>query len=464
MSVSFIIIFIGFAFFPALLIIAVSRHQGRVRAAWTAAADELGFVATIGGIFSKPSMAGAIDGLEVKVDVYSTGGENNSTYTRYRVWHEPVGPKVKLKRQGGLSFIRKLIGGRDIEVGDPFFDKRVIVDATDAAAVAAFLTPARRAAVLDTFSAFPRAEITQKSISVERSKADTNPRRLAQTVHRVVDIAQIMGAAEAVDAALEMREQGQLADAATELHEINRRSANSFSRMLEAEALVELGDHEQARLVLEQANDRLAGDPVYEGWKSLAHLPPPPALPPPPVPPPPALPPPPVPPPPALPPPPSRTPPPSTVSPSTVSTVPTPPGARQGSTPAGSAEARRDQQKVIDDLFDSGRMSFEVVQQFEQVYSGQRVLWIGEVASIRRYRHDSDFGEGPGTKVTVLLGTSGRSDLLSNQVHAIVELGPDVHAKRGEQLAFEGLLMRVDRFSRRLYVAKARVGGSGEAR
>lgn len=413
-----------------VVVVAVQQQRERVRRAWTEAAGRLGLGLELGGIFAQPKMAGIIDGVKLEVTVYNRGsGDNSRTFTRYRALHTPFGPPVTLKRQGGWSFMRKFIGGVDVELGDPFFDSKVIVDSSDPGSVAEFLTPARRAAALQLFESYANVSISQGAITVEHAKAATHAGQIVGTVHRLLDMARIMTGAPAVDAALLRREGGELAAAARDLHTINEGDSNSFSQLLEVETLVELGDHDGALEVLDRTEGRIAGDSTLRGWRGVAERPPPPprGIP---QPPPPGVatrPRPPVPPP----------------------LVPTPPPLPTRTAPP--------QQEVIDDLFDRGLLSFEVVERFETTYAGSHVEWSGEVIGFDRYRTDLDFGTGPSVKATLLIGSAGESQMVSSKVHAVVAFADGTKLERGAHVGFQGELIRVDRLTRRFYVAGARL-------
>lgn len=427
--------FVLFIAIPIVLVILFTvREKKRVNQAWGAAANGLGLSFVPGSFTGNPRMFGEISGMQVHVDTYSRGsGDSRTTYTRYRVNHRPVGPVCKLTKQGTFSMFGRLVGRKDVEIGDPFFDDRVVIDTNDANAIQRFLTPARCAAVLDLFAGWSGGEFTHSSVAVESRGSEKDPGRLRSTVMRLVETAEVMGESAAVDRILDRRNQGQLGDAAQQLHDLNQQRPNAFTEMLEAEALVEMGRHGEAAAILDGVQRRLPEDTTVERWNHLAHLPPPPPPPPPPGYPAPLTPPPPPPPPPSAP-------------------IPEPASTDWPSVSLG-------QQQVIDDLFSRDRMSWEIVEYFESTYQNSIVDWEGEVTSVNTYRHDSDFGEGPAAKATVLLGHSGNSDFISNEVQAVVQLPEGSGVERGSVVSFRGTLVRVDRFSRKLYVQYASVIG-----
>jgi len=381
------------------LFISSTVFEG-LKKSWSDAAARLGLEINPGGRFTAPTIRGRIADVSVEISTFSG---NKKRYTQYRITHPPDGPPVKIKRQRGLHRFARFVGGNDVEVGDPRFDEQVIVDSAHRDQVRAFLTPSRQAAILALFSGRQHtAELTHDTIRITTAGYQGDADKIVETVNWLVSIAQVMGHPAEVDAALALQQQGELGSAIEELHDINEHNPNIFTQMLEAEALVEHGEHERASQIMAPVLD--AGPPEANGWKQVADGPAPVLLP----------------------------------APS--HTEPQPSGLRQ--------------QAVIDDLFGGTHMSFEVVERFESEYVNQRVAWSGTVTQAHTYRHDNDFGEGPGQKVTVLLGSSGTGSLISNEVHAVLQLGSHESADPGRSVSFEGTLLHVDRFARKLYVAR----------
>ena len=405
-----------FFIFTAVFIAFAIQDRDRINKTWQGAATELGLRCSAGSFFSRPRISGAIGDVQVEVSVYSSGGENSSTYTRYLVRHLPVGPPVTLRKQGALSFMRRLIGGKDVLVGDPFFDSRVVVDSTSDAAVRDFLTPERQAAVLDLLSVHSNGEFTHDSIRIDVRKICRKRSELVANVRRLVDIASVMGDT-LVSEILEHQQHGDLVRAAQELHELNQQRANVFTETLEGEAYAEAGYHVEAAAVLDDVWEQQGGDPVVDGWHDLSHLPPPPPVP--------------------------------------AAPAPEPALAPQAAAVAPASSVRQD--VVVDDLFSSDRMSWEVVEYFEQTYRNATVEWSGAVTRLSKYQRDLDFGVGPGIKATVMIGHAGVSDVISNEVHAVVQLPADAVVQSGDQIRFRGVLTSVDRFSRKVWVQHAAV-------
>lgn len=391
-----VLLFLGATF----LIQLAQTHQAKV--AWSGAAEALGLHVDLGrGLSPRPKLSGAIGDVQVKVEVDKPrNGNHNNIFTGYTVRHAPVGPPVAMRRQGMLSRFAAVFGGRDVVVGDPFFDDKIVVDSPHEDAAREFLTPARQAIILEVFNRWRHADVDHVSIRVRTASVERKQAAIVETVRRLVAMAEVMGDPAGVDRALTKQLHGDMADAIADLHALNEQQPNVFVETLEAEGLVELGDHEQAQRVFQTVAQQLEIPEPKIGWDRLASLPPPVALP-----------------------------------------VPETPDVEQ--------------QAAIDDLFASDRLSFEIVEHFEHTYAHAIVAWSGEVSNYHSYQHDTDFTDGPGMKVTVLLGGAGKSSLVSNEVHAVVQLPRDSEIERGGNVAFRGTLVRVDRFARKLYVSAA---------
>ena len=391
----------------ALIGIAIAGMQrGRVGQAWGEAAGRLGMTMRSGSMVGYPQMYGQFGDVAVNVSVYSTGGKNQQRHTSYEVRHPPIGPVVTMTRQGLMSGIFGAVTGRkDVLVGDPLFDDRVVVHAHDETGVRDFLTPARRAAVQELFAVFDRAEITRDSISVSNRGVSSDPNEITATVLRLVDMATVLGDVQ-FNRILGHRHDGHLARAAEELHDFNQGRGNRFSTTLEAEAMTEAGQHQQATDAFEELWAGQPDDPVSSGWYDVA-----------------------------------------------ARAEPPPPSPAVAETTIGTA-----QQAVLDDIFASDRMSWEVVEHFATTYRGAGVEWSGTVTRVEHYQQDGDFPGGPGVKAVVAIGQAGRAGVVSNEVSAVVELDAGVALEVGAPIRFRGVLTSVDRSSRQIWVRHGTLG------
>ncbi|MEL6984636.1 MAG: hypothetical protein AAFO29_19565 [Actinomycetota bacterium] len=421
----------------AAVVIGVTQ-RGRTRDAWAAAAQQLGMRMDSPGFGGYPTLTGQFGEVLVEVSVYSSGGKNNQRFTSFEVRHPPAGPVVVLSKQGMLSgFFGSFTGRKDVLVGDPLFDERIVVHSHDEDAVREFLTPARRAAVQEVMSVFAKAEIGRDTIRASTHGVMSETAKLVSTITWLVDIASILGDVR-FNTILGHQQAGNLQQAADELHEFNQGRGNTFSSTLEAEAMVEAGNHAQAAEAFNELWRGQPDEPAARGWYQVAASPEPPPLT-------------------ELPPPraedaadPAVAPPP----PGSGGTAPSPAPAEPDPTPAPSP-APSSQEVVLADIFDTNRMSWEVAEHFEAAHRNNAIHWSGTVASFDPYERDRDFDGGPGVKAIVLVGHIGRVGIISNEIHAVVELEAGVRLREGQEIRFNGVLANVDRFSRKIWVRYA---------
>lgn len=405
----------------------------RIQNAWTAAATDLGFDIVPGGVVSGPRLHGTLRGITIEVDIENRGnGDTADKYTRYRLGYPPGPVSITLSKQNIGSVFKRFFGGRDVLIGDPGFDERVMIDAQDPIHASQFLSPARRLAVLSLFESWDKATITQASILVERRGVETDSQRLATNVRRLADLALVMSAPTEVDFALQKQQDGDLQDAVDSLHKVNdsfvsQGESNSFTQLLEAEALVTLGDGAAAAEILEDVSTSVGVDDEVAGWQEAAKA-----------------------------------------HPSPIQDEVRADAEPSTKAPTTAPEASLEQHEVINDLFASNRFGYETEGHFSSTYAGRSIQWSGTVDKAREATHDTDFA-GAGLKTTVLLGNLGDGRLLSGQVNAIVYFPPETAVSRGETINFAGTLTKADRYMRNIFVANARLANesaqpSGDAR
>ena len=436
MAALFPLVFGGIAVLVA--VVTGQKSKSQQAEAWmaVAAAHQLQFTPGSGfGGYGR--LNGAVGMAEVAVDIFTRGsGDSSTRYTRYRLnFPSMFDGAFMMKKQKPFSIFGRLFGAADQLVGDPDFDSRVVVNALDPTAVNRYLTPARKVAVLRLMEGFDFVEVGPRSFTVERRDVDKDANRVTAMIQYLADVARVLSSPSDVDLALEKQERGDLADAVVALHELNDvqdAATNSFTQFLEAEALVAMGEGKRAGDVFD---DMPVFDPELGEWKTVAknHLKPldlKPIQPPPPK----------------------------------VSTPPTSPPPTEPAPPAVPAPAPKqtvdprtvslDQDAVIEDLFGSSRLSFDVEKRFFEVYELARIEWTGTVQNSRNFRSDRDF-PGAGVKATIEIGSRGDSKLVSNQVRAIVHFAEGTTLENGSQIRFSGTLIRADRYMRNLFVAGA---------
>ena len=396
------------------ILAARGRHE-RIAEAWARAASELGLSFFPASGMGHGEIRGDIRGVSVHVDVHMRkSGDSRAAYTRVRLMYpSSVRETFYLSKQQPFSIFARLFGQRDMIIGDPTFDSRVVIDAPDPIALDRFLTPARRMGILRMMESHQFVDVSARTLTAEAFRVEEDGRALAARIGHLVDIALVLSAPSDVDLALQQQRHGDLADSVQSLHTINDvqdMPPNSFTQFLEAEALVAMGDGEQASQILKDL-------PVFDAelgeWKTVAKN-----------------------------------------HPKPVELKPIAAANLKG--PALEEGVSLDQQSVIDDLFDSERPGYEVEQRFFDVYESETVEWSGTVRRVREFRSDRDF-PGAGVKATIVIGSRGDSKLVSNQVQAIVHLPEGTSVEPEQHVGFQGTFVRTDRYMRNLFVANAEI-------
>lgn len=400
----FVIVFIGFTAYGGFV-------KAKQRDAWAIAAMALGLQSTrTGKISGESRMAGPLG--DVRVDVYTESrgsGDNRHIWTIYEITFRKAGPDVTLKRAGTMSRLRRAVGFDDVLIGHDRFDDSVDVIANSAEDARNFLTPSRQAAVLSLFEMFPRAEVSSSRILVASQGAERKPDRLISNTKKLAEMARLISGSPEVDHALGLEAQGDLGAGADALAAAQASDPNLYIKLLEAEARVAMGERRRAAQMLTELEVELPDDPEVAGWHKVA----------------------------------DQTP----MSPSEErATMPPPPSL---------LAADLDVPSVMTDLFANNRPSYEVEERFSNAYRGAAVTWSGTVLNSRAFASDRDFGNSPGLKATVNVGSLGDGRLVSDQIDAIVELDSDAAVERGDVITFTGTLHRVDRFMRNIYITDA---------
>lgn len=199
-GLAFVAAFVGVAFFVAVLI---QNHRRKREEAWQAVATARGLQFFPGSWTSGPSMAGTINGFFVSIDTQRVSGDDEHV-TRYTIGYPsskdaPIG----LEKQSSLHFtiVKRVLGKTDVEIGDPAFDDRVLIDATDPIAASRYLSPVRRQAVLRVFAseAFRNPKISDTSIVVDTSGIESSERNLHGVIDALLGCATTMSAPTDVD-------------------------------------------------------------------------------------------------------------------------------------------------------------------------------------------------------------------------------------------------------------------------
>ncbi len=170
----------------------ITSRRKSANAAWAEAARRLrielkpttGFAALSG----KLSMRGSVNGFTVWINTFQS---NDKTHTRFRVRMPSLALGLRLSRQSPLAAISRFFGGQDIEIGQPLFDKQIMIKGDHSEQVRAFLTPARRVAISELVTAYRGATVTDTEIEVVQGfTSDTD--ELVSILLRLVSLARVL--------------------------------------------------------------------------------------------------------------------------------------------------------------------------------------------------------------------------------------------------------------------------------
>ncbi|MCP4964042.1 MAG: tetratricopeptide repeat protein [bacterium] len=383
------LLIIGIAYF------AWKSHQKTVQT-WRRIASELGLEISVKSSMARPAMRGTFNGLPVTIDTYTQrSGNSNTTYTRYRVNYPPLGLGLKMRREGGLSFIGKLFGIEDAQVGDPVFDEAFKISTSDQPRLSAFLTPSVRSSLLRLMASYPSAVITDNSIQVVKARFEGNGDVLASTTQRIVATAQQMASPSAgvSDTMVKGREQGLLGDVAERIREaVESHPEDVDQRIFELETLAAAGDDTQAAERLRELERMAPADPDVAGWKQALDTP---------------------------------------------------------AQPSSEMSETIDVDVLAKDLFGGEDLSFETRTKFNSQYAGRKISWEGKVKQVRE--------SGDKAQATIVVATV-HNDLYGNTDIAVVVDGVSRPVPgENQQVTVSGTLNTIDPLMRNLFVTDARL-------
>lgn len=117
---------IGAVVVLGLIIHFVAQSAQAWRATLERIADTYDLDYSPGSWLRKPSAIGMVDGMDLTVDTI-TQRSGDSSVTYYRVLLSGALPDLRLSREGMGSFMGKLFKGEDLQIGDAWFDDRVVL-------------------------------------------------------------------------------------------------------------------------------------------------------------------------------------------------------------------------------------------------------------------------------------------------------------------------------------------------
>lgn len=131
----------------SILSALLGHSQDRI---WRTVAEELGGELRPSDLWHGTEIRVRVDAWTLTLDVAEEGTESSTwRYTRLRVpYLNPEGFRFQLSRSSPFSGLAKLLGGQDIEIGDPEFDKAFVIEATHPDRMRELLNPALRERLL----------------------------------------------------------------------------------------------------------------------------------------------------------------------------------------------------------------------------------------------------------------------------------------------------------------------------
>ena len=400
---------VGFGFFIVLGVIgavvgfAVMRIQRtRQLTAWQQAADELGIAVEQGPWWRAPQLTGSVSGLTTVVDIVSeSSGNNNTTYTRYRVLYPSLGLGLRLARESGFTKVVRFFGAQDHTVGDEAFDQAFEVKGSDPAALAAYLTPGRRESLMRLQAAYPGSVITDDHIQYRKVGTELDAGTIISVVRRLVGAAATLTntrIAEQLDGPLRRRLDGELTASVDHPAVVHPHPDDIDRALLDVETLYGSNREDSAREVLAGLEDIVPEDPEVRGWRQTID------------------------------------------ADTTRTTTPT-------------DDLLTDPVAISTELFGSQRLSFETRELFERTYDGAPVRWTGTVRRATHVDADRDFPGGPMTRAIVHMASISNDLYGIAEVDAVVQFPPRTRLESGQQITFTGTLVNVDSLIRNLFVA-----------
>ena len=442
----------------AMLVTAVRKSLSRTEAAWVDTAARLNLAyhkkKALGG---RRKIEGDYHGFHVKVNTFSKShGNGGSTFTRYTLFMPSLDLGLELTQQHFLAGLaNSFTGAKDLTVGDEDFDKAVIVHSTSPIATQKFLTAQRRLVIRKFLTGNRRARITDDEVSYIHNGVVNDEGRLKAGLDTLVHLAQSFGTRAEPAATYTARPMDEVREEVRRESKPEPRLAmGSSARDLEAQAAaLFLGREPIQQEVQEEAPPLEAisstpplgetpvepepaaaaaafevtepsGEPANEPSREPAAEPTDrlvlePASQPP-------------------------------VEP--IEEAPTASDQVPESTDSGPDSV--DYTGLRAELFESGMMSSESKDAFEQKFAGHPIAWSGKLRRIARYSSDFTF-EGSGAKAVVELeGVADGS--FTKGVQAIVQLpesaADDFGGAYDVPVTFTGILHSCDGFLRDILV------------
>lgn len=167
----------GFGFFFILIVVGLviaavvwgAKHQKAIRENWAAfaARNNMQYMGTTFG-----GMSGWYNRVAIRINTITRGsGKNRTTYTQFHgTIASPMPHGLVLYKEGFFSKVGKMLGGQDVQVGDPAIDNAFIIKAEDLLGTHKLLSIAQvRSALLTIVQRHPGLRVDGRTVMWEQT-------------------------------------------------------------------------------------------------------------------------------------------------------------------------------------------------------------------------------------------------------------------------------------------------------
>ena len=158
-----------------------SVEEARVGETWQRVSERLGLTYRARGMVAQ----GHTDQVGVRAEV--TILEKSWATVVSATFDPPLGVGLELSREGLLSSFGKMLGGQDIELGDPAFDRHFIVKGRDPDRVKLILEPDARAILLALDQSGGNLEVSDRAVTMTVPLIVSDQDPLLQLISQVTE-------------------------------------------------------------------------------------------------------------------------------------------------------------------------------------------------------------------------------------------------------------------------------------
>lgn len=164
------------------------KKAGSLKKQWPVVAQQLGLEYVPGRFGAFGTITGRMDGHSVEVSTYSTGGTDaRRVYTEYNVtYRKPFPVNFRVSAAGALHKMGKIIGFKDIAVGDIDFDGQVKLSGNDPQSILKILSPEFREVVKRMITSHPKITIDEKQVCILNRGRDNDPALMVDIVRQLL--------------------------------------------------------------------------------------------------------------------------------------------------------------------------------------------------------------------------------------------------------------------------------------